>query len=310
MKAETAGKLRAPFPAEMVGKLPRVWCRACRDVARDHRACGQHQYTKCTGCDQKITSAHVHLDFVGHADVTDRLLAVDPEWTWEPLAFDADGLPKFDQHGGLWIRLTIAGVTRIGYGSPDGKVGPDAIKETIGDSVRNGAMRYGVALDCWRKDTAPPAETAPLPQVPASNVQPAPSPTELRREIANAGQERGLSLDAVADDYAVWSRGGNIREAWAGSLSEYLDHLRLGREAALWTPSTGSVRSAVSTSARRTSTKRSPQPQRWRRPITGPAAPGKSWRSRQWRSRSGSPKLRRKPVLTLTRSSLTCTCGG
>ena len=49
----------------------------------------------------------------------------------------------------LWIRLTVAGVTRIGYGHAEGKKGPDAVKETIGDSIRNAAMRFGVALDLW-----------------------------------------------------------------------------------------------------------------------------------------------------------------
>ncbi len=86
------------------------------------------------------------LDYVGHAAVTNRLLMVDPEWTWEPLALDADGLPAQDKAGNLWIRLTILGVTRIGVG--DGK----NQKERIGDAIRNAAMRFGVALDLWAKE--------------------------------------------------------------------------------------------------------------------------------------------------------------
>lgn len=92
------------------------------------------------------------LDYVGHAAVTARLLEVDPLWTWEPFATDADGLPRFDHVGGLWIRLTVLGHTRIGYGDTAGKKGANAVKEAIGDAIRNAAMRFGVALDLWSKD--------------------------------------------------------------------------------------------------------------------------------------------------------------
>jgi hypothetical protein len=146
---EIAKLLREPFPAEVVGKLPRVWCKQCRDVAKSGRTCNEHQKARCRDCRNNITTAHLHLDYVGHAETTDRFLAADPEWTWEPLAYTADGLPAFDRHGGLWIRLTIAGVTRLGYGAAEGKDGPDAVKEVIGDALRNGGMRFGVALDLW-----------------------------------------------------------------------------------------------------------------------------------------------------------------
>lgn len=147
MSPEQAAALRGPFPSEVVGKLPRVWCAACRDSRT--RSCEQHQRRRCPDCGNNITSAHVHLDYVGHAQVTDRLLAVDPGWVWEPVAFDDAGLPAVDRHGGLWIRLTVAGVTRYGYGHADGKSGPDAVKEAIGDALRNAAMRFGVGLDLW-----------------------------------------------------------------------------------------------------------------------------------------------------------------
>jgi hypothetical protein len=105
-------ELRKPFPKEQIGQLPKG---------------GQL------------------LDFVGHADVTDRLLSVDPRWTWEPLGLTPEGLPALDRFGNLWIRLTVCGVTRIGVG--DGK----SAKELISDALRNAAMRFGVALDLWAK---------------------------------------------------------------------------------------------------------------------------------------------------------------
>lgn len=93
----------------------------------------------------------VQLAFVGHAALTDRLLDVDPAWTWEPLALGANGLPVLDECGGLWIKLTVCGVTRLGYGDAGQKKGGDAMKERIGDALRNAAMRFGAALELWHK---------------------------------------------------------------------------------------------------------------------------------------------------------------
>lgn len=130
----TATALRKPFPAEVIGKLPK---------------------------------GGVMLDYVGHAAVTDRLLTVDPEWSWEPMAFDQFGSPMLDKDGNLWIRLTICGMTRIGVG--DGK----SMKERVGDALRNAAMRFGVALDLWAKENlvefAQAANAAPAAEPPAPN---------------------------------------------------------------------------------------------------------------------------------------------
>lgn len=163
MTPDVAKILRHPFPPEVVGKLPRVWCGPCRDERG--KVCGKHRKVKCNDCRNNITEAHLHLDYVGHAETTDRLLQADPEWTWEPLAFTPEGLPAFDSFGGLWIRLTVAGVTRLGYGSADGKKGADAVKEVIGDAIRNASMRFGVALDLWgakfKEDDSEPEAAAP-----------------------------------------------------------------------------------------------------------------------------------------------------
>ena len=132
MKQEQQDALRAPFAKEQIQKLP---------------------------------TGGLQLDYVSHAWVTDRLLKVDPSWNWEPVAFDTDGLPKFDENGGLWIKLTVCGVTRYGYGEPATRDKYDQKKSAIGNAVRNAAMRYGVALDLWAKEApAPPAETKPAPK--------------------------------------------------------------------------------------------------------------------------------------------------
>jgi hypothetical protein len=117
---EALSELRKPFPANQISKLPK--------------------------------GKGVELDYVGHAALTSRLLDVDPLWSWEPLALTPSGLPLFDELGGLWIRLTVANMTRLGYGhAPSSKTGGDRIKEVIGDALRNAAMRFGAALDLWHK---------------------------------------------------------------------------------------------------------------------------------------------------------------
>ena len=165
-------KLREKFPKPVIGKLPKVTCGQC-----SKGSCGTHKKAKCGVCGAWISEAHTHIDYVGHADTTGRLLDVDPEWDWRPKATDPDPAllkaaiesgnpeivrmvldnapPKFERNGsgypvGFWMLLTIGGVTRPGYGSCPASQA-DAEKVLIGDALRNAAMRFGVALDLWAK---------------------------------------------------------------------------------------------------------------------------------------------------------------
>jgi hypothetical protein len=135
MTPDDAKALRAPFPASAIGKLPK---------------------------------GGAQLDYVGHAATTDRILTVDYEWTWEPMALTPEGLPALDREGNLWIRLTVGGVTRLGVGD-----GPN-MKVRIGDAIRNAAMRFGVALDLWAKedlhDIAAGVETPKMADVAAHDT--------------------------------------------------------------------------------------------------------------------------------------------
>lgn len=142
----TLDKLREPFPAHHISKLPKPTKAQNEAVKKDFK-----QGIRCDVCGGWHHPKVVHLDYVGHAALTDRLLDTDPHWYWEPVSFGQDGLPAFDQNGGLWIKLTVLGVSRLGYGAADGKKGGDAIKEIIGDALRNAAMRFGAALDLWHK---------------------------------------------------------------------------------------------------------------------------------------------------------------
>ena len=138
--------LRMPFPAHQISKLPKPTKAQTEAVKADFKA-----GVRCDICGTWHHPKVVHLDYVGHAALTDRLLDADPHWYWEPLAFDQTGLPAFGPDKGLWIRLYVCGHSRIGFGSADGKTGGDAVKEIIGDALRNAAMRFGAALDLWHK---------------------------------------------------------------------------------------------------------------------------------------------------------------
>lgn len=135
---EGLAKMRQPFPPHQVSKM-------CRSTKKDNPK------GKCPKCNGWHGLPAIQLDYVGHAALTDRLLDADPAWQWEPAAFGQDGYPVIDGNGGMWIKLTVCGVTRYGYGDAQGKVGGDAMKERIGDALRNAAMRFGAALDLWHK---------------------------------------------------------------------------------------------------------------------------------------------------------------
>lgn len=168
--------LRRPFEAHHISKLPKPTKKQTEEVRADYK-----KGIRCKDCGQWHHPDVVHLDYVGHAALTDRLLDADPHWTWEPCAFGQDGLPAFDKTGGLWIRLTVGGVTRLGYGHADPKPNQDAgarEKEVIGDALRNAAMRFGAALDLWHKGDLHADEDAGEPKAAPAKVQQASSLTE------------------------------------------------------------------------------------------------------------------------------------
>lgn len=185
-EAQTAAlqALRAPFEPHQISVLPKPYKK-------------DSQKGNCRECGGYHGLPAVHLDYVGHAALTDRLLNVDPLWTWEPVAFDAQGLPAFDRDGGLWIRLTVAGVTRLGYGSADGKRGGNAIKEAIGDALRNAAMRFGAALDLWHKGDLHPVEDDDHTPGPPSERQSAGGEYDLEdltRKVQDSTSEAALKV--------------------------------------------------------------------------------------------------------------------
>ena len=209
-------RLREPFPPTEIRYLPRVWCGTCREMKG---ACNKHPRVKCQKCRNNITSAHVDLSYVGHAEATNRLLNVDPAWSWEPAALDERGLPQYDQNGGLWIRLTVCGVTRLGYGNADGKRGGDAVKEIIGDAIRNAGMRFGMALDLWTSSDLEIAEHGPKDAAEATSGEPEP---EHRATPAPAATQQSRSKPAATEPRpgAMPPAGDNERQAALDAMWE------------------------------------------------------------------------------------------
>lgn len=214
-RREGLAKLRAQFPENQISKLPKATCKNDEWKQLPKATC-----KVCGG--YHATSKTIHLDYVGHAALTDRLLDADPEWQWEPMAKDENGLPKFDASGGLWIYLTVCGVTRPGYGNAASKQFGDPgnrEKEIIGDALRNAAMRFGAALDLWHKgelhdDAADAAVAAP-------SVAP------------NTSTKLYTRIDAVLGDIAsatTTQRLGEIADILAASKELGSSDLKWARE--------------------------------------------------------------------------------
>jgi len=157
----------------------------------------------------KLPKGGMQLDFVGHADVTKMLIEIDPEWTWEPTAFDANGLPAYRVENGMahmagW--LTILGVRRLGIGSVMHNK-PDLLKELISDFIRNASMRFGICLSLWTKQewddvsytsSTPAPKPAPVAKVePAKPSDPLVSMDNIKRFV-DACKTAGLNHEQIA----------------------------------------------------------------------------------------------------------------
>jgi len=225
--------LRAHFPAEVIGKLPKINCSAC-----SKGSCGDHKKTKCPGCGNFL-GKHIHIDYVGHADVTGRLLDVDPEWSWKPKATDPDpealkaavtsgdpevlrlvienAPPRFERNAsgypvGFWMLLTVGGVTRPGFGScPASQM--DAEKVLIGDALRNAAMRFGVALAQWAKGDRedPAAENSTGSDTTAHHAH---APQQPRGQVGRPQDSNGTptAVSVIPADWLTAIDGMTTRE--------------------------------------------------------------------------------------------------
>lgn len=228
--------LRQPFEPHLISKLPKE-TKTQIEERKNNRSAMVFNCPVCGGHHHKNA---VHLDYVGHAALTDRLLDCDPQWNWRPVSMP--GLPN--PGTGMWIELTVCGVSRLGYGSADGKSGGDAIKEIIGDALRNAAMRFGAALDLWHKgdlrkpDDEDPEEVDQVDAAEATQEQPTAKPgtkgnsRKLYETLQSGLRSRKSSHElrqwgaAFADDIkklpADWA--AELREEYKKEMNAFLDH--------------------------------------------------------------------------------------
>ena len=186
--AELFEKLRRPFaPDELElkpqqvqkGQQPKGKCiegNRQPNVSADGAYCGGYH------------AWSIHLDYVGHAGIRDRLTEVDPAWHWEPAAKDQHGLPLMF-NGGMWGYLTVLGVSKLGYGDAQGKEGHNANKEIIGDFLRNAAMSFGVGTYLWSKsESAAKKKLGDAEEQMDETLGAQPEPPERQVEQPPAGQ--------------------------------------------------------------------------------------------------------------------------
>lgn len=191
--------LREPFPENQISKLPKPTKAQTDAVKADYK-----KGIRCKLCGAWHHPEVVHLDYVGHAALTDRLLDADPNWYWEPVAFTEQGLPAFDQSGGLWIKLTVCDVTRLGYGHAAGKQNQDPgarEKEVIGDALRNAAMRFGAALDLWHKGQLHATDDADQTDEQAAPTKPI--TTAQFKQIQDLAVEAKVSAETICKTYQI-----------------------------------------------------------------------------------------------------------
>lgn len=220
--------------ADKLAQLHRDW----RDPKKNHPE-RVEVLTKTWEARGDRPGGSLKLDYVGHANLRDILCSVDPLWSWEPLGRELTGAPVVDKDSkgwsrGLWISLTIHGVTKPGYGTcAPGKA--DAVKELIGDALRNAAQSFGIAIALWVKsdladigdwerlaqleaeeaaqgDEAPPVAPpeAPAAAAPENGAQP-PQAAEQPQPQANGNGQEAVKEPLTADADPAQLSGDELR---------------------------------------------------------------------------------------------------
>lgn len=177
----------------------------------------------------KLPRGGVTLDFVGHAEITKILLEIDPQWSWEPVAWTTEGRPAINVVNGMavmWGKLTVLGQTRLGVGTAKHDK-PDLDKELIGDFLRNAAMRFGICLSLWSKSEWEEQPQAQAPKPAAANpnqMQRTPVPVSKQRFI-DACQKEGIDAVSFARDNGVPSLDDATADDFAKLRTAYHAHL-------------------------------------------------------------------------------------
>lgn len=230
LSEQEASDLIDMLVSDRITGTPEQWQRLTRPFPEDEVEVKPQPIYKnsekgnCRECGGYHALPAVHLSYIGHAGVTMRLNEVDPNWSWEPMAYTPDGLPMI-VNGCLWIRLTILGVTRIGVGDAQGQTqSGNALKEMVGDAIRNAAMRFGVATYLWSKSekaqataTRQGADPDEPETVPQSAPPPAPEfdyPTtaDVLARIDKYADQQGITREQITAKWRERQGGLTVGE--------------------------------------------------------------------------------------------------
>lgn len=228
-------------PPRMIGKLPRGKRRGSpKGVCKPRSQGGDAPDDQDHFCGGWHTLPAIHLDYMGHADVTEALIRIDPEFTytpgWNTTAGPLGPFALTDQRNpkNILLEMTLFGVTRPCVGTIEGDVN-DPLKELLSDGLRNGAMRFGIAVRLWSKadhhDVVDESEPAPRPQAaaqPAQGPQVAPERPPLPEGTMTVPQAKRRILDVVGDTDDAKACWADLTEGEDPDVPVFVD--RVGTE--------------------------------------------------------------------------------
>jgi hypothetical protein len=193
---EIARQLREPLPADQIGKLPKIPRAQQNDRKQGCRYCGGYHVP---------IADNLHVDYVAHAIVTDKLNTIVGQDGWG-LAIDLLKESKDGEHViGILATLTIAGLSKQEAGDPGKRsTWGEELKLAISDWLPRAAMRFGLGLEVWAKQPLDKVivEDAHEPERPAQQrrqeqARPAPG-TAAKAAQQGAMVENGMpTVDAI-----------------------------------------------------------------------------------------------------------------
>ncbi len=136
-------------------------------------------------------------------------------------------LPTLNEAGVFVLRYTLSHVSGDRHSGDYPLPSPSASPQMLGSAITY-ARRYAL---CAATGVAPGgdddgAAAAQERQVERPEQTPEQRAAELRGQISVIVKSQGRTIDQGAAEFAVWSRGTDIRSASVAVLAEYKDHLQ------------------------------------------------------------------------------------
>lgn len=222
---EVARALAKPFDSQQVGKLP----RGGDDVPKG-------QWSRCRECKQKTPPNHFHVDYIGHAVVTDRLNSVvgPAGWSWTLVTVERDQGGRLLAVVGEMTVLEHTKGPEIGTPAQTQREYGDALKSAISDYICRAAMRFGVALDLWAKQQLESASAATQESEDNALTDSSPSPRGVAEGRDSSGPSSGDGEVAAAQAAVAGKRSATSPASPDGDGPPGFDHLTSPARARAW----------------------------------------------------------------------------